>query len=174
MLKATHADANRSLRAAADWDNGARKLTCPDDQRLIGISQRGQGGLCTDAGVADLGAPGALSKVTSEAGVTTDWAHGFTKYQCATGQFMTGYSVRGDRVSAVLCAPARVALAGVGRTLWDDRGDSRPASGEGGDYAMGYHKAQCRADEYAAGIAFSTAIGRGGTPDALYCRRLPG
>ncbi|MFF4942214.1 glycoside hydrolase family 5 protein [Streptomyces rubiginosohelvolus] len=174
MLKATHADANRSLRAAADWDGGARKLTCPDDQRLIGVSQRGQGGLCTDAGAAGLGAPGALSKVTSEAGVTTDWARGFTKYQCATGQFMTGYSVRGDRVSAVLCAPARVALAGEGRTLWDDRGDSRPASGEGGDYAKGYHKAQCRADEYAAGIAFSTAIGRAGTPDALYCRRLPG
>ncbi|MET8880073.1 glycoside hydrolase family 5 protein [Streptomyces rubiginosohelvolus] len=174
MLKATHADANRSLRAEADWDGGARKLTCPDDQRLIGISQRGQGGLCTDAGVAGLGAPGALSKVTSEAGVTTDWARGFTKYQCSQGQFMTGYSVRGDRVSAVLCAPARVALAGEGRTLWDDRGDSRPASGEGGDYAKGYHKAQCRADEYAAGIAFSTAIGRSGTPDALYCRRLPG
>ncbi|KFK91286.1 glycoside hydrolase [Streptomyces sp. JS01] len=174
MLKATHTDANRSLRAAADWDSGARKLTCPDDQRLIGVSQRGQGGLCTDAGAAGLGAPGALSKVISEAGVTTDWARGFTKYQCATGQFMTGYSVRGDRVSAVLCAPARVALAGEGRTLWDDRGDSRPASGEGGDYAKGYHKAQCRADEYAAGIAFSTAIGRAGTPDALYCRRLPG
>lgn len=174
MLKATHADANRFLRAAADWDGGARKLTCPDDQRLIGISQRGQGGLCTDAGAAGLGAPGALSKVTSEAGVTTDWARGFTKYQCSQGQFMTGYSVRGDRVSAVLCAPARVTLTGEGRTLWDDRGDSRPASGEGGDYAKGYHKAQCRADEYAAGIAFSTAIGRGGTPDALYCRRLPG
>ncbi|PWS45394.1 glycoside hydrolase, partial [Streptomyces sp. ZEA17I] len=29
MLKGTHADANRSLRAAADWDSGARKLTCP-------------------------------------------------------------------------------------------------------------------------------------------------
>ncbi|MFG2762719.1 glycoside hydrolase family 5 protein [Streptomyces rubiginosohelvolus] len=174
MLKATHTDANRSLRAAADWDGGARKLTCPDDQRLIGISQRGQGGLCTDAGAAGLGAPGAQSVVTSEAGVTTDWARGFTKYQCSQGQFMTGYSVRGDRVSAVLCAPARVALAGEGRTLWDDRGDSRPASGEGGDYAKGYHKAQCRADEYAAGIAFSTAIGRSGTPDALYCRRLPG
>ncbi|MCT6780148.1 glycoside hydrolase family 5 protein [Streptomyces sp. CS7] len=174
MLKATHTDANRSLRAAADWDGGARKLTCPDDQRLIGISQRGQGGLCTDAGAAGLGAPGALSRVTSEADVTTDWARGFTKYQCSQGQFMTGYSVRGDRVSAVLCAPARVALAGGGRTLWDDRGDSRPASGEGGDYAKGYHKAQCRADEYAAGIAFSTAIGRSGTPDALYCRRLPG
>ncbi|MFE9376885.1 glycoside hydrolase family 5 protein [Streptomyces sp. NPDC006855] len=174
MLKATHADANRSLRAAADWDSGARKLSCPDDQRLIGVSRRGQGGLCTDAEAPGLGAPGALSTVTSESGVITDWARGFTKYQCPTGRFMTGYSVRGDRVSAVLCSPARVALAGEGRTLWDDRGDSRPASGEGGDYAKGHYKAQCRADEYAAGIAFSTAIGRAGTPDALYCRRLPG
>ncbi|CAM5555306.1 Glycoside hydrolase family 5 domain-containing protein OS=Streptomyces microflavus OX=1919 GN=Smic_57830 PE=3 SV=1 [Streptomyces microflavus] len=152
MLKATHA--GREPLAAGGGgglEAGPGKLTCPDDQRLIGISRRGQGGLCTDAGAAALGASGALSRVTSEAGVTTDWARGFTKYQCAEGQFMTGYSVRGDRVSAVLCSPARIALAGPGRTLWDDRGDSRPSSGEGGDYATGFHKAQCRADEYAAG-----------------------
>ncbi|WP_428949883.1 glycoside hydrolase family 5 protein [Streptomyces sp. cg35] len=172
MLKATHADANRALRAAADWDSGARKLSCPDDQRLIGISQRGQGALCTDAGASALAASGAPVKVASQANVTADWASGFTKYQCAEAQFMIGYSVRGNRVSAVLCSPARITLAGAGRTLWDDRGDSRPASGEGGDYATGFYKAQCNADEYAAGIAFSTAIGRGGTADALYCRKI--
>ncbi|MEU6844396.1 cellulase family glycosylhydrolase [Streptomyces sp. NPDC046716] len=172
MLKATHTDANRSLRAAADWDGGARKLSCPDDQRLIGISQRGQGGLCTDAGTADLATSATPVKVTSEVNVTTDWARGFTKYQCAAGQFMSGYSVRGNKVSATLCSAARIPLAGAGRTLWDDRGDSRPASGEGGDYAGGFYKAQCDADEYAAGIAFSTALGRGGTPDALYCRKI--
>ncbi|MEU7897449.1 cellulase family glycosylhydrolase [Nonomuraea sp. NPDC049152] len=173
MLQAIHDDANQSarMRAQGDWDSGAHKLSCPDDQRLIGISQKGQGGLCTDAGSADLWASGPATVVTSE-NVTTDWASGFTKYQCPAGQFMNGYSLRGDRVSAVLCAPGRVPLAGAGRTLWDDRGDSRPASGEGGDYASGYHKAQCASDEYAAGIAFSSRVGRYGTPDALYCRKL--
>lgn len=173
MLQAIHDDANQSarMRAQGDWDSGAHKLSCPDDQRLIGISQKGQGGLCTDAGAVDLWASGPATVVTSE-NATTDWASGFTKYQCPAGQFMNGYSLRGDRVSAVLCAPGRVPLAGAGRTLWDDRGDSRPASGEGGDYASGYHKAQCASDEYAAGIAFSSRVGRYGTPDALYCRKL--
>ncbi|WP_067139524.1 hypothetical protein [Microtetraspora malaysiensis] len=173
MLQAIHADANQSarMRAQGDWDSGARKLSCPDDQRLIGISQKGQGGLCTDTGMANMWGSAAATMVKSES-VTTDWAVGFTKYQCPNGSFMNGYSLRGDRVSAVLCAPGRVPLAGAGRTLWDDRGDSRPASGEGGDYANGYYKAQCAADEYAAGIAFSTSVGRYGTPDALYCRRF--
>ncbi|SEN66898.1 glycoside hydrolase family 5 protein [Nonomuraea pusilla] len=173
MLQAVHTDANQSarMRARGDWDSGARKLSCPDDQRLIGISQKGRGGLCTDAGAASLWQSGDPKVVKSE-NVTTDWATGFTKYQCPTGQFMIGYSLRGDKVSAILCAPGRSPLAGAGRTLWDDRGDSRPASGEGGDYASGYYKAQCASDEYAAGIAFSNAIGRYGTPDALYCRTL--
>ncbi|WP_214322618.1 glycoside hydrolase family 5 protein [Nonomuraea sediminis] len=173
MLQGIHGDANESarMRAQGDWDSGAHKLSCPDDQRLVGISQKGQGGLCTDATVANLWASGPATVVTSE-NVTTDWAIGFTKYQCPTGQFMAGYSLRGDKVSAVLCAPGRIALAGAGRTLWDDRGDTRPASGEGGDYASGYYKAQCASDEYAAGIAFSYSVGRYGTPDALYCRKL--
>ncbi|MEV4181971.1 cellulase family glycosylhydrolase [Streptosporangium canum] len=173
MLRASHVDANQSarMRARSDWDGGARKLSCPDDQRLIGISQKGQGGLCTDAGVANLWGSGDATVVTSE-NVMTDWAAGFTKYQCPTGSFMSGYSLRGDKVSAVLCAPGRIPLAGAGRTLWDDRSDSRPSSGEGGDYASGYRKAQCASDEYAAGVAFSTKIGRYGTPDALYCRKL--
>ncbi|GAA3221618.1 glycoside hydrolase family 5 protein [Actinocorallia longicatena] len=171
MLRAQHTDANASLRAAGDWDSGARKLTCPDDQRLIGISQRGQGALCTDATVAGLWQSGATTRITGQ-NSTTDWASGYTKYQCPAGQFMIGYSVRGVRLSAVLCAPARLPLAGTGRTLWDDRGDTRPGTGEGGDYASGYYKAQCDANEYAAGIAFTTAWSRPGTPDALYCRLL--
>ncbi|MEV0063063.1 cellulase family glycosylhydrolase [Nocardia sp. NPDC050718] len=172
MLNGIHEDDNRSVRAAADWDSGAHKLVCPDDQRLIGISSRGQGGLCTDATEGALWQPGTTAvKVDSER-VSTDWAGGFTKYQCRDGQFMIGYSLRGDKVSAILCAPARLPLAGAGRTLWDDRGDSRPASGEGGDYAHGYYKAQCAATEYAAGIAFSWANARGAHPDALYCRAL--
>ncbi|MEU0544023.1 cellulase family glycosylhydrolase [Nocardia sp. NPDC005978] len=172
MLSARHADDNASLRAASDWDAGARKLACPDDQRLIGISSRGQGGLCTDATHAALWQPDTRATVVKQELVTTDWARGFTKYQCADGQFMIGYSLRGDSVSAVLCAPGRIPLAGAGRTLWDDRGDTRPASGEGGDYATGYYKAQCDANEYAAGIGFSRGILRGGHPDALYCRAL--
>ncbi len=172
MLNAIHEDDNRSLRAAADWDPGHHKLTCPDDQRLIGISSRGQGGLCTDATEVDLWQPGTQAVMVASEKVSTDWANGFTKYQCQDGQFMIGYSMDGDGMAAILCAPARKPLAGAGRTLWDDKEDQRPASREGGDYANGYLKAQCNADEYAAGIGFSYVSWRGGHPDALYCRKL--
>ncbi|MGW6422646.1 glycoside hydrolase family 5 protein [Nocardia sp. NPDC055053] len=172
MLQGIHEDDNRSLRAAADWDSGAHKMVCPDGQRLIGVSDRGQGGLCTDATVRELWQPGADAvKVDSET-VRTDWANGFTKYQCAEGSFMIGYSLNGDAMSGILCAPGSKPLAGAGRTLWFDRGDNRPASGEGGDWAEGYYKGQCNADEYVAGIAFSGANRRGNRPQALYCRTL--
>ncbi len=172
MLYGEHRDDNASLRASNDWDPGARKLACPDDQRLVGIASGGKRGLCTDATEGDLWRPGTEATVVTKEQVTTDWATGFTKYQCSEGQFMIGYSVRGDGMSAILCAPGRIPLAGAGRTLWGDHQDTRPASGEGGDYASGYRKAQCDADEYAAGIAFSWSNNRGGHPDALYCRSL--
>nr|WP_281252111.1 cellulase family glycosylhydrolase [Rhodococcus maanshanensis] len=169
MLYGPHSDDNASLRAANDWDPGARKLACPDDQRLVGISNKGQRGLCTDATQGDLWTPGTEATMVNREQPTTDWAPGLTKYQCPDGQFMIGYSLHGDNLSAILCAQGLVPVGAPGRTLWDDRGDSRPASGEGGDYASGYSKAQCDADEYAAGIAFRSG---GGRPDALYCRSL--
>ncbi|MFD7841535.1 hypothetical protein ACFV4K_01165 [Nocardia sp. NPDC059764] len=56
--------------------------------------------------------------------------------------------------------------------MWFDRGDNRPASGEGGDWAEGWFKGQCNANEYLAGIAFSNRDRRGNHPQALYCRTL--
>lgn len=174
QLRAKHRDhiASVRVRAAGDWDPGKRKAVCPDDQRLVGITHFDHYALCTDAGAANLWQSGPTTKVTSE-DATEDWASGFTKYQCPAGQFVIGYALSGNAVSSVLCAPARLPLAGAGRTVWDDRHDNRPPSGEGGDWAIGNTKAQCESDEYAAGIAFSYRTGRHGTPDALYCRKLP-
>ncbi|MGW4533475.1 glycoside hydrolase family 5 protein [Nocardia sp. NPDC004340] len=172
MLYGTNADHNASLRAGNDWDSGATKMVCPDDQRLIGISATGRRGLCTDSNEGDLWRPGTLANKVNEERVDTDWANGFTKYQCQNGQFMIGYSLNGEGMSAILCAPGRIPLAGAGRTVWDDKGDNRPASGEGGDYAANHYKGQCNSDEYAAGIGFSWANLRHGHPDALYCRKL--
>ncbi|MFE3105494.1 glycoside hydrolase family 5 protein [Nocardia tengchongensis] len=173
MLQGIHEDDNRSIRAAADWDGGAHKMVCPDGQRLFGVSDRGQGGLCGDATLGDLWQPGTSAVKVSSEKVSTDWAGGFTKYQCTDGQFMIGYSLRGDAMSGILCAPGRVPLAGAGRTLWFDKGDNRPSSGEGGDWANSYYKGQCNANEYVAGIAFSGNNNRGNRPQALYCRTLP-
>ncbi|MER5884505.1 cellulase family glycosylhydrolase [Streptomyces sp. NPDC001941] len=176
MLDLDHADAVQSLRvrASGDWDAGARKGVCPDGQRLAGLAHRDGRGLCTDAGASQLAAPGGVLTVVRDEGQVQqgDWASGYTKYQCPKGQFMIGYSVRGQAVSGALCAAASRALPTDGRTVWFDRGDNRPAGNPGGEFASGNYKGQCTTGEYAAGVAFSHAWARGGVPAALLCRRL--
>ncbi|MFB7495392.1 glycoside hydrolase family 5 protein [Streptomyces sp. NPDC056161] len=177
MLSTDHGDQVQSLRvrAGGDWDVGASKAVCPDGQRLIGIGHSSGRGLCTDVGVGDLRAAGtAQTTVTDERHVPAggDWASGYTKLQCPDGNFLIGYSHRGGRTSAALCVPARVPLGTTGRTVWFDRSDNRPANPAGGDFAHGDYKGQCAADEYAAGIAYTTRLGAGQGPDALLCRKL--
>lgn len=176
MLNLDHADAvqSRRARATGDWDSGARKGACPDGQRLVGLAHADGRGLCTDSGAVNLAATGpAPSVVKDERYVQQgDWAGGYTKYQCGPNQFMTGYSIRGQAVSAVLCAQAGRTLGTNGRTVWFDRGDNRPASAPGGEFASGNYKGQCATDEYAAGVAFTGAWAKGKRPDALLCRKL--
>ncbi|WP_330328661.1 glycoside hydrolase family 5 protein [Streptomyces sp. NBC_00536] len=176
MLTTDHRDQVASLltRAGGDWDGGARKAVCPDGSGLAGLSHTGGRGLCVGS---DLRAPaGAQSVVSDERYVPAggDWASGYTKFQCPAGQFLIGYSVRGERVSAALCAPGRAALAGAGRTVWFDRGDNRPPGAPGGEFAYGAYKGQCLPTEYAAGIAFTTRAGSRPSAAALLCRATAG
>ncbi|MFC4506858.1 MULTISPECIES: glycoside hydrolase family 5 protein [Streptomyces] len=179
MLSPDHGDfvASRRTRALPDWDSGARKAVCPDGQRLLGLSHTGNRGLCSDVTAGPLGDPaGGQVAVVDERYVPAggDWASGYTKLQCPTGHFLTGYSVRGAAVSAALCraAPPGSLTGTTGRTLWFDRGDNRGTAPRGGDFATGHYKGQCADGEYAAGIAYTARAGSARTPDALYCRTL--
>ncbi|MEU3985129.1 cellulase family glycosylhydrolase [Streptomyces sp. NPDC026672] len=177
MLNTDHGDQVQSLRvrAAGDWDSGAYKAACPDGLRLMGLAHGGGRGLCGDANAGDLrAAGGAQTVVTDERYVpgSGDWASGYTKLQCPAGQFVIGYSLRGERVSAALCAPARTALGAGGRTVWFDRSDNRPADNAGDDFAYGRYKGQCAADEYLAGTAFTTRLATPQGPAAVLCTRL--
>ncbi|RAJ68850.1 aryl-phospho-beta-D-glucosidase BglC (GH1 family) [Streptomyces sp. Amel2xB2] len=177
MLSPDHGDFVQSLRMRErpDWDEGARKAACPDDQRLAGLAHSGARGLCTDTGERGglAAADGATEAVGDERHVgDEDWAPGYTKLQCAAGQFVTGYAVRGGTVSSALCAEAERELPGGGRAVRFGDGDDRPAEAKGGDFAHGHHKGQCADDEYAAGIAFTTRAGSSGGPEALLCRKL--
>lgn len=172
MLSPDHGDfvASSTMRAQPDWDSGARKATCPDGQRLIGLAHTGNRGLCTDAG-----GPTSWSSyqvVADERYVSRDWASGYTKFQCPATSVLIGYAVRGAGMSSALCATARTAATDSGRTVWFDRGDNRPSGNPGGDFASGNDKGQCADDEYIAGIAWTGRIGSSKTPDALFCRRL--
>ncbi|MFF4233329.1 glycoside hydrolase family 5 protein [Streptomyces sp. NPDC001820] len=177
MLSPDHGDFVQSLRMreVQDWDHGARKAACPDDQRLAGLSHSGNRGLCTDAGARGLRAPGGAHEVVRDERHVEpgrDWASGYTKLQCPSRHFLIGYSVRGAAVSAALCAEAGEPLGAAGRTVWFDRSDGRPPAAGGGDFAYGHRKGQCADDEYAAGIAYTGRLGSSRTPDALLCRKL--
>jgi endoglucanase len=173
MLSVDHADENQSLhmRALPDWDTGARKAVCPDGELLAGLSHTGNRELCTD-GPLQWG-DRAPTVVRGEMYVDTDWASGYTKLQCPARSAAVGYSVRGADLSGLLCAPADAAVSGGGRIVWFDRGDNRPDGGPGGEFAAGRYKGQCGADEYVAGVAYSSRLtSPGKEPDALLCRHL--
>ncbi|MGW4882526.1 glycoside hydrolase family 5 protein [Streptomyces sp. NPDC004262] len=178
MLATDHGDAVESVRvrAGGDWDSGAYKAVCPDGLRLTGLAHSGGRGLCTDAVAGDLRAAGQdRTVVTDERYVPAggDWASGYTKLQCPAGQFVIGYSRRGERVSAVLCVPARATPGAAGRTVWFDRSDNRPADAAGDDFAYGAYKGQCAAGEYIAGVAFTTRLGSTPGPASVLCAPLP-
>ncbi|MFF9839554.1 glycoside hydrolase family 5 protein [Streptomyces sp. NPDC013740] len=167
-------DVSVTMRAKPDWSSGNRKGNCPDSQRLVGLGRSDSRGLCTDAGQPAKGS-GAWTTVTDERYVTGgDWASGYNKLQCPGGTFAVGYSVHGNAMSALLCAPAAAALPSSGRVLWFDHGDNRPATGgsTASDWAPGHYKGQCADGEYLAGVAYTWKWTHGGVPDALLCRPL--
>ncbi|MDH6115073.1 endoglucanase [Kitasatospora sp. MAP12-15] len=176
MLNLDHADYDTSAQMLAlpDWDSGGRKGACPDSERLAGLGRSDSRGLCTDSGEpAKTGAP--YLAVTDERYVTEgDWASGYNKLQCPDDYFAVGYSVRGNAMSTLLCAPASTALPTGGRDVWFDHGDNRPSSGgsSASDWAPGYYKGQCADNEYLAGVAYTWRWNDGGVPDALLCRPL--
>ncbi|MFI8500711.1 glycoside hydrolase family 5 protein [Streptomyces sp. NPDC085524] len=167
-------DVSATMLAKPDWSPGNRKANCPDTQRVVGLGRSDSRGLCTDINQPAKGS-GAWTVVTDERYVTGgDWAGGYNKLQCPNGTFAVGYSVNGNAMSALLCAPAATALPTSGRVLWFDHGDNRPATGgsNASDWAPGYYKGQCADNEYLAGVAFTWKWLHYGVPDALLCRPL--
>ncbi|KAF9523258.1 glycoside hydrolase superfamily [Crepidotus variabilis] len=159
-------------RGRGDWDSGATKAMCPDGFRILGLSRSSRRGLCTDATFGDLWTTDkSTTTVWQENHVDTDWASGYTKYQCPVDQYVVGYAMRGAKVSTVLCAKASRALGkSSGVTVWFDQGDNQREL-VGGDYASGDWKGSCARDEYVAGVAFTTRIASSGNPAAILCRK---
>lgn len=152
----------------SDWLPGANKGTCPDGQRLNGLSQN-QRALCSDTQLGKLSSSWqnvsvqAVYETTARSHNTGDWAGGFTKYECPANYFAAGFSKHWWGTSGILCTQANRALSGSCRTAWFDRGDNR-ASSRGGDWASGSYKGQCADGEYVAGMAQ-----RNGSASALLC-----
>ncbi|MFG2823780.1 glycoside hydrolase family 5 protein [Kitasatospora sp. NPDC048365] len=176
MVDLDFGDQNLSLtmRARPDWAYGYRKGNCPDTQRLVALARSSNRGLCTDAG-GPAKAAGEWTAVNDERYVTHgDWASGYNKLQCPDNTFAVGYSVSGNAMATLLCAPSAKPLPLTGRNVWFDHGDNRPATGGSvaSDWAPGHYKGQCADNEYLAGVAFTWKWSHGGAPDALLCRPL--
>ncbi|PYC69055.1 glycoside hydrolase [Streptomyces tateyamensis] len=176
MLDLDHADYNASatMLGRGDWSPGNRKGNCPDTERLVGLGRSDSRGLCTDADQPGTGGR-AFTTVTDERYVTEgDWAGGYNKLQCPDNTFAVGYSVNGNAMAALLCAPANRSLPTGGHDVWFDHGDNRPATGgsTASDWAPGYYKGQCADNEYVAGVAYTWRWLQYGVPDALLCRPL--
>lgn len=149
-----------------DWLPGANKGTCPDGMRVLGMSQDHRA-LCGNFGVdpidAGFGERSVQAVNESPRMHGGDWAGGMTKYECPRDYYAAGYTKHWWGASGLLCLKARRPLGNSCRTLWFDRGDNR-ASHQGGDFAGGSYKGQCRDDEYVAGLAQ-----RNGNARALLC-----
>ncbi|MFF6839961.1 glycoside hydrolase family 5 protein [Streptomyces tanashiensis] len=177
MVDLDFADQNLSatMRQQADWSVGNRKGNCPDSQRLVALARSNNRGLCTDAGGELAKADSMWITVIDERYVKSgDWASGYNKLECPKNTFAVGYSVRGNAMAALLCAPSTRSLPTTNRLLWFDHGDNRPATGGSvkSDWAPGAYKGQCGDDEYLAGVAYTWKWQHGGAPDALLCRPL--
>lgn len=177
MVNLDFGDQNLSatMRRQADWSVGNRKGNCPDSQRLVALARSNNRGLCTDAGRELAKTDTMWTTVVDERYVTSgDWASGYNKLECPRNTFAVGYSVKGNAMAALLCAPSATPLPTTNRLLWFDRGDNRPATGgsTASDWAPGAYKGQCRDDEYLAGVAYTWKWQHGGAPDALLCRPL--
>ncbi|MFE0649491.1 glycoside hydrolase family 5 protein [Streptomyces sp. NPDC059534] len=176
MVDLDFGDQNLSatMRRQADWNVGNRKGNCPDSQRLVALARSNNRGLCTDVD-QPVKADGMWTTVVDERYVKSgDWAGGYNKLECPKDTFAVGYSVNGNAMAALLCAPSATSLPTTNRLLWFDHGDNRPATGgsTASDWAPGAYKGQCRDDEYLAGVAYTWKWQHGGAPDALLCRPL--
>ncbi|KAF7332636.1 Glycoside hydrolase [Mycena kentingensis (nom. inval.)] len=172
QIQLDHGDFIQSAYARAhfgDWDSGASKGNCPDNLRLIGLSHGSTRGLCTDNGLGNLWhSDRATETVWDEQHVTTDWASTYTKYTCPTDYYVSGYAIRGAKVSTIMCLHASHALGTAGRTVWFDQNDNR-ADQLGGDFAVGQLKGSCGSNEYIKGVAFTTRAFSNGAPAAIWC-----
>ncbi|MFD0149520.1 glycoside hydrolase family 5 protein [Streptomyces sp. NPDC055721] len=154
--------------------------SCPDGQRLIGISRESRRGLCTEVNHPATGS-GNWVVVKDQSTVTQDWAPYWEKLECPTNHYAAGFAFWDTAISGLLCAPATGTLPKTNRVAWFDRGDN-PALNETqirNDWAPYDYKGQCRTGEYLAGVAYTfnrtqgaPAHGKLGVPDALLCRPL--
>jgi hypothetical protein len=155
---------SRGTTETGDWDPGAFKGECADDELLAGVSvDQGSGHphslLCCTRGAPPARAPFRDTSTMRDNGPDWDSCHG--KATCAPGEGVSGISeVPGDSARTALCRSAGTArLSGqVTATLTLDAHQDQRRAQRMGDWAPGYYKLECGIGEYINAVS-EDAIG---------------
>ncbi|MCP2309482.1 glycoside hydrolase family 5 protein [Kitasatospora paracochleata] len=178
MINLDHGNQNASSYVRANFPiktPGNLQGSCPDGERLIGLSRYKHRGLCTNVNEPAI-TNDDWEVVTDAKYMTDDWAPGWEKAQCPEGTMVAGYSMWDTAFTSVMCQPVAASLGTSNRVVWFDRGDNPAPTDKQArsDWAPWDSKGQCRTDEYLAGVAFNWSSSQKyhDTPDALLCRPL--
>jgi hypothetical protein len=161
------------------WDYGYTIATCAYDETIAGISDI-PGDTARTALCATVPSTTFSYGVTAVLNVTNgdqrraqrlgDWAPGYTKLECASGEYVRGVSE--DSVNtgndhhfhAIECATGSV-LSDTCNTLVFDQGDNRGNTASG-DWDVGAYKGECASGEYVGGVSVSPTTG---APHSILC-----
>lgn len=172
FLRLTVGDRDENLaRVAGDWMPYARKGSCVEGERLMGVSQDHrvlcfhQNGSDPSAATPRYHVEGRTETAARPHGIA-DWAPGSTKYECPLNYFAVGYAQEKGRANGLLCNSANRSLSTNCRAVDFSQGDQRLSS-RGGDWAEYAHKGQCGDQDYLAGYAHKS-----GKVQALLCCAL--
>jgi hypothetical protein len=166
-----------------DWAPGDYKGVCPLTTPMYGVS-RVPGQLWTEA--VECGTPeqpaynysggGCYARAVhdyDDRGDTdngTDWDPGAYKTECAPNEFVAGVSQSSGNgeLTSILCCPGGVTHQSCDTQVFYD---SDSAAYTGPDWNPRYHKGQCPAGQYVAGISTPAyaAVGETGAAHAILC-----
>jgi hypothetical protein len=151
-----------------DWSFGNYKSECADGDYMSGVSAtsigmgpelRGHNAVCTQGGYA-LNSARTVYDISSADnrgdGSTGDWDPGYIKAECARDEVISGISqIPGKSISptAIRCSKlAQVQGRGCQPLFFDSSFDVRN-NFNSGDWAPGYSKNECRANQVLQGVS---------------------
>jgi hypothetical protein len=174
---------SRGYTGDGDWAVGEFKGECYANQWITGVSTGGLSApthsiecTSTDNSAAFVSFQATLDITQGDSGVVgshglANWDPGFNRGECASGQVVTGLAESGGSLNHVRCSNAAGAFGNNCRVLSLANVTTRESpSNNGGDWAPGFFKGECRNGSAVAGI--SRDPGSGATHAVLCCDYL--
>jgi hypothetical protein len=158
-----------------DWAPDEFMGECGSLQAVVGLSttlgHMASAVLCTrDDDMYKHGAASGCHAVALAATTMgNDWDVGFSKGECAQGEFMAGVAQsKTGELTRILCCPGPVKKQACARqVMWDSDGREAGAAASTGDWDYLHFKGECAPGRYVAGV--SRTMMSGGLAHAILC-----